>query len=545
MTKNRRMLCWLLLLVLLLCQAFSLSVGEAYARYDSTVVANAVVEPKVQGITSNCMVKAGDPSLTVLLGRLDEPKSVSFWLKSNGAPAPAGALLWSVVEPEKYLDYVQITMKIDDVAVDPGVKIDLLQDAAMSFDMTVAASAIGKTAEHEELKINVVVTWGDEMWGTFQVILPEVLPEEEQPQTNNDNETNVTPETTPTEEVGDSAAGETVISEEEKASLEALANLLAAQNAAEGGETEPTTPETEPPATTEPPAPVETTGPTEETQPPVSPDDPIQLKTLSRFDPAYALPVKMSVSEDITSIRMGREVEEAGVTSFEPLPDNTLLSLDHGKSYFMLYNGYIAEFTREDLEDGKSISVLLDFSRTELEEDDTLVLAMEACTESGLKTTRSAQTTADARESCLSLVHPLEGEAKAVAFSAGDTRESAAAAEEFGWRSRMLTKDSALEFVIPMEWLDAEVEYSVEMLTMTEEQTLEYIPVVLSAAGLHGKYQDFDQTHNLVLQVGEDPPQAGTYRLNMNWSYEGICFAKSQTTFFINYSAYTAQMLGG
>lgn len=536
MTNKRRMLCWLLLLVLLLCQAFSLSVGEAYARYDSTVAANTIMEPRSSGVTSNCMVRAGEPSLTVLLGRLDEPKQVSFWLKSNGAAAPAGELLWSVMEPEKYLDYVQITMKIDDVTVDPGVKVDLLQDAAMSFDMTVAASAIGKTVEHEELKINVIVTWGDEMWGTFQVILPEVLPEEKETPTEPDSGEG-SPETPPAEENGDTSTGETAetaMSEKEKTSREILAALLEEQNGAEGDTTEP----------------VETTDPegtTEPTLPAVDPNDPLQLKTISRFDPAYSLPVKMTIGEDVTSIRLGQEIVEEKVTEFKPLPDNTLLSLDHGKSYYMLYNGYIAEFGREDLEleDGNGISVLLDFSRTDLEEADTLVLAMEAYTGSGQKTTRRAETTADAREACLSLVHPLEEETEAVAFSAGDTRESAAAAAEFGWRSRTLTKNSALEFVLPMEWLDAEMEYSVEMLTMTEEQILEYVPVTVSETGLYVKFQDFDQTHNLVLQIGEDPPQAGTYRLNMKWSYEGICFANTQTTFFINYSAYTAQTLGG
>ena len=96
-----------------------------------------------------------------------------------------------------------------------------------------------------------------------------------------------------------------------------------------------------------------------------------------------------------------------------------------------------------------------------------------------------------------------------------------------------------------MEWLDAEVEYSAQMLTMTEDQTLAYVPVTLSETGLYGKYQDFDLTHNFVIRIGETLPQAGTYRLNLKWSYEGICFSQTQTTFFINYSVDAAQTLGG
>lgn len=551
MTKNRRMLCWLLLLALLSVQWASLAVGQTYARYDSTVVASTVVESKPHGITSDCMVKAGDPSLTVLVGALDgdtpqeKEKEVSFWLKSNGADA-VGELLWSVEEPEKYLQYVQITMQIDGVTVDPGEQIDLLRDVPMSFDMTIAPTAIAETAEHEELKVNVLVTWGDEMWGTFQVIIPEVpSPEAATTPTTPTESTDPADPTNPTNPTDPTDPANSGMSDTEKASREALANLLEAQNEAEGETTPPTTePENTSPETTEPPATTEPTKATTPTEPTVDPSDPIQLKTISRFDPAQQLPVKIQISEDITSVRLGRETEDG---EFEPLPDNTMLSLDNGKGYYMLYDGYVAEFSPQELElqDPTTIPVLLDFTHTDLEEDDTLVLEMQAYSEAGLQATRRAETTADARKSCLTLTHPLDTETWDVVFTEGDTRESAAAAEQYGWRSGILTYNNALEFVLPMEWLDAELEYSAEMLTMTEEQTLEYVPVTLSEAGLYGKFQDFDQTHNLVLRIGESLPQAGTYRLNMKWSYEGICFSQTQTTFFINYSVNTAQILSG
>ena len=508
MTKNRRMFCWLLLLALF-CSELAV---PAHARYDSTVAASTVLAPRAYGMTSNCMVKAGDPSLTVLMGQLDGPKKVSFWLKSNGSDA-VGELLWSVSNPD-HLQYVQITMQIDTVTVDPGEKIDLLQDVPMSFDMTIAPTAIARTSEHEELKIHVVVTWGDAMWGTFQVILPEVKKEEpeEEPETPEGTQqpvAGISVSTSESETTGEQATQPT---------LPSIIPTLPAESTESTESTEPTEPEV------------------------VSPDDPIQLKTISRFDPAQALPVKATVSEDVTSIRLGLEVTEGEETKFEPFPDYTMFSLNQGESYYMLYDGYITEFT---MQDASSLSVLLDFSHTDLEEGDTLVLAMETYAGDDLITTRRAETAADARESSLTLVHPVNDETQAVAFSEGDTRESAAEAGEFGWRSGILSRNNALEFVLPMEWLDAELEYSVELLTMTEEQTLEYVPVTLSETGLYGKYQDFDLTHNLVLRIGEQPPQAGTYRLNMNWSYEGICFAKTQTTFFINYSAYTAQTLGG
>lgn len=509
MTKNRKMLCWLLLLALFCCECIAMSVGRAYAHYDTTVVASTIVEPMPYGITSDCMVKAGDPSLTVLVGELDISKStandaskkVSFWLKSCGADA-VGELLWSVEEPEKYLQYVQITMQIDGVTIDPGEKIDLLRDVPMSFDMTIAPTAIAMDTVHEEMKINVLVTWGSEMWGTFQVIIPE----KEQPA-----EPPVTPEGENGNPTGEQPTAPTV----------------------------PLSVFSVPDETTEPTDPPETE--------PVPEDHPIQLKTISRFDPAQQLPVKITISEDITSVQLGLEVTDGEETRFEPFPDNTMLSLNNGKGYYMLYDGYIAEFDPQELEleDPTSIPVLLDFRQTDLEEDDTLVLAMKAYAGADLQASRRAETTADARKTCLTLVHPLDAETWDVVFTEGDTRESAAEAEKFGWRSGILTYDNALEFVFPMEWLDAEVEYSAQMLTMTEDQTLAYVPVTLSETGLYGKYQDFDLTHNFVIRIGETLPQAGTYRLNLKWSYEGICFSQTQTTFFINYSVDAAQTLGG
>lgn len=505
MTKKRKMLCWLLLLAILYAECFTMAIGQTYARYDTTVTANTIIESRPYGMTSDCMVKAGEPSLTVLAGTLDKEKDVSFWLKSNGSDA-VGELLWSVSNPE-HLQYVQISMKIDDTVIEPGEKIDLLRDIPMAFTLTIAPTAIAQTAEHEEVKIHVVVTWGNEMWGTFQVILPEVIKEEkpeEDPENivpENGNE-NTEPEEDPESAIPESGEQNTA-SEDETNTQESPAVFSMQEENAEND-----------------PAPIE--------------ENTIHMETLSRFNPSQALPVKIQVGSDITSVRLGLQKTVEEQTEFKPFPDYTMFSLNNGQSYYMLYDGQSTEIV---LQDTTSIPVLLDFSRTDLEEDDTFVLAMEAYSGENLKKTCTAEVKPNARESCLALVHPVDSETKAVQYTLGDTRESAAKAREFGWPSRTISKDTALEITLPMEWLNAEVEYSVEFLTMTEAQTLSYIPVILSATGLQGKYVDYDLTHNFVFQIGENPPQAGTYRLTMKWSFEDICFAKTQTTFFINYSA--------
>ena len=51
------------------------------------------------------------------------------------------------------------------------------------------------------------------------------------------------------------------------------------------------------------------------------------------------------------------------------------------------------------------------------------------------------------------------------------------------------------------------------------------------------KQEEDTREHTLVLGIGDVLPQAGTYRIRMEWTYEGVCYAKKQMTFFINYAA--------
>lgn len=495
MAKNRIKLCWLLLLTLLFTANLLLSIGETQARYENSVTAGTLMKSSQYGLTSDCMVKRGDPSLTVLVGELSMEKSteVSFWLKSHGADA-AGKLAWSVSDPE-LAQYLRLGVKVGPLSVNPEEEIELMKDVPMAFTLVLTPTDIAQSTAHGMLKINVVVTWGDEMWGTFQVILPEV--KEEQP-----------PEETTAQEGNGDGTGQTV-------SPVYTNNLpFLADDAQEGTETEES----------------------DNTE-----EKPIRMETLSRFDPSEKLPLKAILTDNVTSIRLGMHVIEEEETRFEPFPDYTMFSLDNGESYYMMYDGYIAEFSLQDMTE---LPVLLDFRHADLETDAQLVLAMQAYAGDVLAETCEITTTADALASCQTLVHPVDQETQAVNFLAGDVQREAEEPQDYGFESRSLSKDNALEFTLPMEWLDAELEYSVDMLAMTEEQTLEYIPVELSRTGLYGTYMDYDLTHNLVLRIGEKLPQAGTYRLNMKWSYEGICYAQTQTTFFINYSAQTAYTLG-
>lgn len=553
MVNNRIKTYWLLLLVLMYTVSLTTSVEQSYAHYDSTLAVNTVMESSDYGMTSNCLVKKGEPALTVLVGELPLLKSttVSFWLKSCGADE-VGKLAWAVANPD-HMKYLQVSMHSGPLAIDPEEDIELLKDISMEFSLILKPTELASTTVHDMMKINVLVTWGDEMWGTFQVILPEVKQEEPDAPETSGNVTVAENGTTTGENTQNlpsaTAEGDNTVTENARTGIiqpdmpqeirEALEGVLASgDNVTDPTEstTEPTT-EAETQPTTEPTTEPTTAPESEDT----AGDAPVRLETLSRFDPAQKLPVKMVLTKDVTSVRLGLQVTEGEETRMEPFPDNTRFSLNQGESYYIMQDGYIAEFTVDAVD---SLSLLLDFSQTDIKLDQAVVLRMEAFAQETWLQTSRVSVMPDARESCMTLSHPLDQQTEAVVFTAGETREAAAQTQQYGWPSRTLSHNNALEFTLPMEWLDAEVEYSVDMLTMTENQTLEYRPVTLSATGLHGKYMDYDLTHNLVFRVGENLPQAGTYRLNMKWSYEGICFAETQTTFFINYSAQALYPLG-
>lgn len=564
MAKNRIKVCWLLLLVLMYTASFLMSIGESQARYLNTVTGSVLVETKAPGITSNCLVTEDQPPLTVLVGELSlyKPTTVSFWLHSSGADA-TGNLAWSVADKD-HAQYLQVTMKSGPDVIEPNMEVGLLRDVYMDISMILTPTEIARNTVHDQLKIQVLVTWGEEMWGTFQVILPEVAGEE------NEDPEKISGETTG--ETGSSQQKEAAATNSMKKNQQSEArgygvSLLSSTTPLVTGETtettkapeetttpteettEPTEKTTEPTEETTQPT-EETTEPTEETteptqapeEPEEEPLDPIRLSTLPSFDPSEMVPVQLYMTEDVTAVQLGLLVEDEKATEdpddpvmeFKPFPDYTKFSVNQGESFYMMYDGYIAEFA---LQAQTELPLLLDFSLTELEEEEPLILAMQAYAGDELVCSAQAEITPDAPENFQTMTRPL-------VQTVDETETQRPAATQTGGVN-ILSQYNALEFNLPMEWLDAEVEYTVDRLTMTQEQKLEYVPVTLSAKELKARYVDYDLTHQVVLQVGETLPSAGTYRLNLKWSYEGICYAQTQTTFFINYSAQTNYTLSG
>ena len=558
MKLNRVKPYWLLLLVLLMTISTVLSTGMAQARYINTVTTVAVIETPVKDITSNCLVTAENPARTVLLGEMDtsKPMTVPFWLLSSSSDATA-ELKWGVANPD-HTEYLSIGVLVGNDLLVPGEEISLMEDIRLDLALYLVPTEIARSTPHDTVKVTIHVTLGEEMWGTFQVILPEVEKMEEIPETEEKPTDGTEPvdATEPTESMESTDATE---SSEETGSDDSVEPTTSDEQREPADPAEPknfadSADDTEPADPAEPSDPAEPADPAEPSDPadpadpaepadPANPEDPvepeestepeenpyaeeeecIELKTLATFNANEQLPVVLELADHITSVRFGVQYGEEEDAILGALPNYTMFSVDGGNSYYMVYGDYVPEFVLQDL---ITVPILMDFRYAKLEGE--LNLAMEAYMGEDLRKTCVVTTQPNVEQIWQTVPLPQKQE---------DTAELLSDPEQEKLLGPVLTFENMLEFIFPLDWEDAELEYTVEILTVTEDQTLAYVPVNLSEEGLQATYCEDEDIHRLVFQLGHKFAQPGTYRITMTWTYEGICYDESQTTFFINCSA--------
>lgn len=266
----------------------------------------------------------------------------------------------------------------------------------------------------------------------------------------------------------------------------------------------------------------------------------IRLDTLESFDPSGLLPVKLTWLEGVERIRLGMTSVENATQSF---PRFTRYSLDRGESYEMLYYGGTISI---DAGTGSTSLVLLDLSHAQLPVTvETIESTDEAAAPVTVARTADVVLTAEA----------YAGEWLVSQASATAKPELDACYE---MPSSVLTHRSALEISLPEGWKNLNLEYSVQMLALpalSDEDlaagavaVAEYVDLVETDpnAPRLTVVRIADETgHKLTLRTGTTLPAAGTYRLDLNWMYEGICFEETQITFFINYSVDQTQTVTG
>ena len=174
-------------------------------------------------------------------------------------------------------------------------------------------------------------------------------------------------------------------------------------------------------------------------------------------------------------------------------PQGTRFSLDQGASWFVLYReGDIPV----DVPAGETVVVMLDLSATAL------------TAEPGLTITNGI----DAAVTLMAATDPV-----------------------FRMDSQVLTRDSELMIQFADLWQDCQLICSVDMLVSTETGKT-YIPAEISSNGLMAELSNGENGQQLAISIGDTLPQAGTYRVNMCWLYNGISIWQEKTNFFINYT---------
>lgn len=258
-------------------------------------------------------------------------------------------------------------------------------------------------------------------------------------------------------------------------------------------------------------------------------DSRISLNGVTAFDLAALLPIQPETAESGLSLELGLQGEDGALAA---LPAFTRYSVDGGLSYTLLYHG--GTIPLAEMDGGGFPLVLLDLSGTGVTEGTTLTLMTQ-------------------RES--------DGQLLQSVWSTTATKLLPADSAN---NPKVLTRSGAAVYTLPAAWSGAEsnnsisVTYAVTMLTetvITDETTgvsrreAEYRTVALDGTdGLTAAVTSDETGASTTLTIrradGSLPP-AGTYHLTLRWSFGGICYARTDHTFFVNYAVDALAETGG
>lgn len=274
----------------------------------------------------------------------------------------------------------------------------------------------------------------------------------------------------------------------------------------------------------------------------------LSLQTLEQFDEEAHLPVKITVEGVAKRLSLG-------LFNGEPLPAGTRYSVDGGESWYLLYEGGFVEMEPDHiLPDNWVGLVLLDLSNLDLLPGDPVELEARAyavgecvAEENAIAELTESQplpvpvlTFPDQQqlEALESYLNPVEEETTAPSEAPEDPTEpeEEPAQPDFTEESEVLWRaDHYFTVPMPVGWTpEQQIVYSAELLDRDETGAGVYVPVDWTPDGLNAVLDE--ASASLIVYLGATPPKAGTYRLTLECNYEGICFRRTQTTFFINYS---------
>lgn len=196
------------------------------------------------------------------------------------------------------------------------------------------------------------------------------------------------------------------------------------------------------------------------------------------------------------------------------MPAYTRYSIDDGETWYMLYYGGVVEF---DAYGQESVMILLDMSLTDCESGEPLSMIVAAYG-SGRENGRYC------------------AQIEVTPYGVETTfRSRTYSSRKFGTLAVLGEAEEDILTVYCKEGLeDCDRTYTFELLTAYDGEAL-YERVSDDAF-----YIAYDEDLAAVsVSVGDTLPQAGTYRLTIEYSYDGTYIDDSETVFFVNYMADT------
>ena len=514
-----------LLLALTLAWGGAASVGQSLARMEGldTVADTVLRAPTTGAVTSDCLVSGGKQ--TVLLGKLQAGKSLAVKFNLNALGPVSGELKAAASENTP----LSIAWTVEGAVQTEDGLLQMEAGTQAAVTMTITAPEQIESAITE-----LLVTFGD-LESVFRVEL------EPAPAAQEITEEEPSEEDPTEEEPSEEDPTEEEPTEEEPVEEEPVEETPAEQQTAETVTTDPVTGEE----------------PNEEET--ITEPEPVVLTLAAPagFESNSCLPLKLTVSGPAERVYLGIDTGNV-LPALPAFPAGTRFSIDGGGSWYLLYYGGYMEIA-EDFSNAESTMILLELPQSALTLDAALVLtawnddpllgvyvetyptaARERSDAMPILTSPTPEAL-EALEIALGLRTPEEVPATEPVTEQEEQTEEEPATEVSEPVQQELTAqepewNSEFSFAVPLPagWVREQLRFTAEMLTVSEEGIRGYVPLSWSADSLNAVIHE--QTENLIVYVGANAPMAGTYRLTLECIYEGTCFRREQTTFFINYS---------
>jgi hypothetical protein len=205
-----------LLLILVLTALMIPTVGETQARYENTQVWNTVLTDLPDQVSSNLLSGDSRRPVTILLEEMEEENDVLYVdITLQSGVKTEGVLHWSNYYPY----FISAEMYLNEQKLEDGV-ILTVTEAPLTLTLKLVPTEEAFAEPRAAQIVQVDVTWGNTLEGTFQTTLAEIPEPVTEPATEPTTAPDAEPDSTEPSEAEEETAADTQTEETEPAPVE-------------------------------------------------------------------------------------------------------------------------------------------------------------------------------------------------------------------------------------------------------------------------------------------------------------------------------------